>query len=216
MITLTEEIVLLAIEDDGRIAYTAGTAGFGLAVIGACMVGLANAGRIDADLDAVRVISSTPTGFAPEDRVLAELAASPPLSIEASLLQLRPLVHELVGRTLGSLVKRGILQQSESRFLWVLKARRYPVIEGSERKEAKLRILSTLLNDEVPTPHDTVLLGLANAAELLPVFLSSAEIDRLEERMTQVAGIDLFVRGVEAAIRKTIEVNAQAMMMPVY
>ena len=216
MITLTEELVLLGIEDDGKIAYTAGTIGFGLAVIGACLVGLSNAGRIDADLDAIRVISTEPVGTPAEDRVLAELAAGPSRGIEEWVLKLQPISQELVGRTLGLLVKRGILERNESSFLWVLKSRRYPVIEGRERKEAKPRSLSTLLTEDLPTSHDTVMLGLADAAQLLPGFLSSAEIARLESRMALVGGIDLFVRGVEAAIRTNAEINAKSIMMPVY
>jgi hypothetical protein len=95
-------------------------------------------------------------------------------------------------------------------------SRRYPVIDGREQKEAKLRIISTLLGDDLPTPHDTVMLGLARAAHLLEGFLSSSEVERLEDRMAKVGGIDLFVRAAEDAIRTDTEARARAYMIPMY
>ena len=215
MITLAEELVLLAVEDDGRIAYTAGLPGFGMAVIGACLVGLSEAGRLDADLREIRVVSATPTGVPVLDKVLSLVVAGPRLAIEPWVLELRDHAHELVGLTLGELVRRGILQQSEARFLWMLKSRRYPVVDGREQKEAKLRILSTLLGEDLPTPHDTALIGLARAAGLLAGFISAAEIARLESRIDEVGGIDLLVRGVEDAIRADNAARAQIYMHPV-
>jgi hypothetical protein len=76
--------------------------------------------------------------------------------------------------------------------------------------------MSTLLGRDLPTPHDTVLVGLASAGGLLEGFLTSAEIARLEGRLEEVGGIDLFVRGVEAAIREDQTERARAMMLPMY
>jgi hypothetical protein len=214
MITLLEELVLLAVNDDGGMVFTAGSPSFGRAVVGACLVELSEAGRIDADLSAVRLVSSAPTGSAVADRVLAELAAGEPAAAEVWVQRLQEIVPELVRLALRMLVERGVLEQTEARFLWVLRARRYPVIDGREQKEAKLRIVSSLLGDEVPTPHDTALVGLACAGGLLQGFLSNAEIARLQDRINLVGGIDLFVKGVESAIRTEAAIRAQAYMIP--
>jgi len=210
MIGLVEELVLLAIEDDGAIAHTAGSVGFGMSLIGAALVELSNRGRIDADLDSLRVMSREPTDHPVLDRVLQLLVIEETLTVEQWVLRLASETPELVRLALKSLVGRGVLEQTESRL------RRYPVIDGREQKEAKLRILSTLLGEDLPTPHDTVLLGLARAGGLLEAFLTSAEIARLEGRMEQVSGIDLFVRGVESAIREDQVERARAMMLPMY
>ena len=50
------------------------------------------------------------------------------------------------------------------------------------------RIYDTLMSDEIPSPHDTVLLGLALAGGLLEAFLSKAEIARLEDRIREAEG----------------------------
>lgn len=216
MLSLVEELVLLAIEDDGSIAPAAGQPAFGMALLGACLVELNVAGRIDADLEKVFVLDAAPTGRPALDEVLSALHEGEPATIEQWILRLSPGATTVVRQTLDALMARDVLRFEEARFLWVLKERRYPLRDGREQKDAKLRIMETLLGDQIPSPHDTVLVGLARAAGLLEGFLTTDELDRLEGRMTEVAGLDLFVRGVEAAIREDQIERARAMMMPMY
>jgi hypothetical protein len=215
MITLAEELLLLAIEDDGKLAYTAGSPAFGMAIIGACLFDLNVLGRIDADLSEIRVLSRAPTGQPALDAVLGKVAGGPARSIALWVLDLQLDVPTLVRGILTSLSGRGILQPKDKQFLWVLRSRRYPVIDGQELKEAKLRILETLLGDGLPTPHDTALVGLAKVGGLLEGFLSSGEISRLESRINLVGGIDLIVRGTESAIREDGIARAYAFMQPI-
>ncbi len=216
MVTLVEELVLLAIEDDGSVAYTAGAPGFGMAVIGAALVELNQVGRIDADTQALRVLSKEPTGKPALDRVLAEVAAQEELPIDQAVRALFIHAPEVVRLALAALASRGILHPEEKRFLWVLKSRRYPITDGREQKEAKLRILHSLLSDDLPTPHDSALIGLAAAGGLLEAFLSTAEIARLEKRLEDIGGLDLIARGVESAIQDENAERAKAAMLPPY
>lgn len=213
-VSLPEELVLLVVEDDGGIAYTAGSPGFSMAVIGACLVELNLAGAIDADLSALRVLDASPGRGEALDRVMREIAAGPEAKIEQWVLRLFPLAAQLIRDSLDALIVRGILSRSERRFLWVLKERSYPIEDDREQKEAKRRIIDTLLSDEIPTPHDTVLLGLAIAGGLLEAFLSHAEIARLQGRMDTVGGVDLIVRGVDNALKQDQLLRAQSMVYP--
>ncbi len=214
MPSLVEELVLLAIEDDGAIAPAAGELGFGMALLGACLVELGNAGRIDVDLSAVLVLDTTPTGHPALDGVLKTIATGDAAPVAQWILRLSADAATVVRQTLDGLISRRVLRFEEARYLWVLKERRYPLRDGREQQDAKLRIMETLLGEQLPTPHDSVLLGLARAAGLLEGFLSTAEIARLEDRMAKVAGLDLIVRGVEAAILEDQAERARAMMMP--
>ncbi|MEL0152789.1 MAG: GPP34 family phosphoprotein, partial [Halieaceae bacterium] len=47
--------------------------------------------------------------------------------------------QEITRLTLKSLCDQGILKSEESRFLWVLSSRKYPVVAGTENKKAKIR-----------------------------------------------------------------------------
>ena len=215
MISLVEELVLLAVEDDGKIAYTAGSHDFAMSLVGACLVELNLAGRIDADLEGITVLSTEPADNAVTDAVLRQLVG-PRRSVREWVRDLQPQSAVLLKATLGSLIGRGVLEKTEARFLWALRSRRYPIVDGREQKEAKLRILSILLSDELPTPHDTVLIGLAFAGGLLEGFLTRRQIAQLSDRIGEIGGLDLIVRGVEAAIRDEAELRAYTMMMSVH
>jgi len=216
MISLVEELVLLTIKDNGAVAGTAGTLGFRLSLIGACLVDLNTLGRIDVDLDTVHILSAQPVGHPALDQVLGHLVAGPARSPSAWIRDLADTSREVVGGAIEALTGRGILAQEESRFLWVLKTRRYPVIDGTEQTEAKLRIVQILLGQDVPTPHDSVLIGLAHVGRLLDGFLSSSEIARLDDRVKEVGNLDLIARSVEVALREEQELIAQSFMVPRY
>lgn len=222
-ISLVEELCLLAIEDDGSVASTAGEPAFGMGVVGACLVELCIRGRLDADVragegDAVpqtilMTIAKTPTGEPALDAVLAEVTAGPERSAVEWTRQLFPRAGELVQMALERLQSRGVIEAKEARFMWVLKSRRYPVIEGRELQEAKLRITDVLLGGTIPSPHDSVLIGLASISGLLRGFLSSSELRRLEDRIAEVGSLDLVARGVEEAIEEEVALRARAMMI---
>ena len=213
-VTLVEELILLGIEDDGSIAYTASTPGFAMAVIGGCLVQLNTLGFIDADLTSVQVLRQPPTGDKSLDMLLAEIAQGSTASIDQWVIRLYSMGGEVIQDKLDSLVARGILAQQDRRFLWVLKERRYPMQHDGEQREAKRRICDTLMSNDVPTPHDTVLVGLASACGLLEAFLSKGEIARLDGRIREAGGIDLIVRGVESAMLEEENLRALAMMHP--
>lgn len=221
-ISLVEELCLLAIEDDGSVASTAGEPAFGMGVVGACLVELCIRGRLDADVRAgedgtpetmLITIASTPTGEPALDSVLAEVSAGPERSAVEWTRQLFPRAGDLVRMALERLQSRKIIEAREARFLWVMKSRRYPVIEGRELQEAKLRITDVLLGGGIPSPHDSVLIGLASISGLLRGFLSSQELRRLEDRIAEVGSLDLVARGVEEAIEEEVALRARAMMI---
>jgi golgi phosphoprotein 3 len=212
MANLVDELVLLAVEDDGRISHTAGTNAFRLALIGAALIDLSFRGRLDADLHNIRVMSVEKTGVPPLDLVIGRLSLGQAQSCESTVLSLYEVSDTLVRLTLQSLIDQGILGRTEKQLFWVFNERRYPVVYGVEQTEAKVRILTTLRGDQLPTPHDTVLIGLARTGGLLEGFMSDAEINRLTDRLNLVGGVDLIARGVEMAIYADNLSRAQTLM----
>ena len=104
MITIAEELVLLAVEDDGKIAYTAGSPEFAMALVGACLIELNLAGRIDADVDSVKVLSPAPTGIGVLDFVLDKISAGNSKSSRAWVRDLHSHYTELFRLTLRLLL----------------------------------------------------------------------------------------------------------------
>lgn len=210
---IAEEMVLLALNEDGRVAYSAGTTQFRLAILGACFVDLTNSGHIEVDLKAVRLRENAAPCSPAHTRILDALAAEAethPLNFW--LHRLEPDAQEFVRDLLQSLMAKSVLAREEGRLLWLIKTERYHLTDGRLQKEAKLRIAEVLLGDDIPNSHDSVLLGLARQAGLLESFLSESEIDRLRARGDEVGNLDLTARLVEHAIIETQQAMAAAMM----
>jgi Golgi phosphoprotein 3 len=217
MLSLHQEMLLLAVNDDGDIEFTAGTSTFRLALVGACLIELALKDKIEVDPEEVRVISRDTEDDGTLNLVMERLCEhNTPQRLRFWLSHLQEDFQEITRLTLKSLCDQGILKSEESRFLWVLSSRKYPVVDGTEKKEAKLRIMETLLGDSIPSPEDSVLIGLARVGGLLEAFLSTTEIARLEGRLEQVSNLDLTAGLVELAIQEEQEAIARAMLASPY
>jgi Golgi phosphoprotein 3 len=217
MLSLHQEMLLLAVNDDGDIEFTAGTSTFRLALVGACLIELALKDKIEVDPEEVRVISRDTEDDGTLNLVIERLCEhNTPQRLRFWLSHLQEDFQEITRLTLKSLCDQGILKSEESRFLWVLSSRKYPVVDGTEKKEAKLRIMETLLGDSIPSPEDSVLIGLARVGGLLEAFLSTTEIARLEGRLEQVSNLDLTAGLVELAIQEEQEAIARAMLASPY
>ena len=120
MLTFTEEILLLLLDDKDGTFVPIPKATLGCALAGAVLMDLAFANRIDTDPDSLVITDRAPTGSPIVDPVLAKIAAqgSPTdartwirvLSVEDS-----PEIRE---QALQSLVARGIVVQREARVMW--------------------------------------------------------------------------------------------------
>ena len=197
MLTVPEEFLLLSIKDEEGgfvdIPREAVSAGF----IGAAIMELALENRIDSDLDRIWIVDKTPTGDKAADLVLGKIS-TPGFELEAAKLidQLVVYGNEVRELALDHLCELNILTRSEGRILWFLKARRYPVIDGKEIREVKLRLLEVLLRDELPDPRDVCLLSLAETCGVVRQIVPASELKRASERLAQLAKMDLIGQNV--------------------
>lgn len=202
MLTIPEEFLLLTVADeDGgfvEMAPEAVSAGF----IGAAIMELALANRIDSDLDRVWIHDRTPLGEPCVDTLLQALAA-PDFDLDASRLieQLLSAGDRVRALALERVCARGILQEKEGRLLWFRKARRYPVIDGREIREVKLRLLDVLLQEVIPDPRDLCLLSLADSCGLFPRIIPADALDLVAARFASLARMELIGLNVSRYIR---------------
>ena len=101
---------------------------------------------------------------------------------------------------LERLVEAGILLSEDRQFLWVFSKRAYPKNTGREEREAKARILAVILDDAVPDPRDTLLLGLADASGVLDEMLSPEGRRKASARVAQVVALEEIGRSVAAVV----------------
>ena len=202
MLTFTEEILLLLLDDeDGEFAPIPDD-NLTCALAGAVLMDLAFANRIDTDPRKLTVIDPTPTGNPILDSTLAKLAAHELGSNTRIWIRVLSLedASNIRAQALDSLVERGILEQHARRFLWALRARRYPTLDGTAEREVKLRIGDLLHSDDIPDPRDVALICLVAACNMLGDIFSDGEIERCRPRIDQLRKMDLIGRELAGAI----------------
>ena len=202
MLTFTEEILLLLLDDEDGSFVPISKANLSCAIAGAVLMDLAFAYRIDTDPDELVVNDATPTGNPMLDGTLAKIAAQrQPTNtrtwIRVLSVEDAPGIRE---QALESLVARGILEQREARVMWAFRARRYPTIDGNVEQEVKLRIGEVLFSTDIPDPRDVALIGLVDACDILGDVFSGLDMERCRPRIDQLRKMDLIGRELGNAI----------------
>ena len=201
-LSLAEEVVLLSLDDEtGRPVGRSGMAP-DLALVGALLMDLALAGRVDTDRDRIWIADPTPTGDAVADAALARLAAPDAPGDARGVL---PLLAREAGAAREALLERlvahGLLRREEGRLLWVFAETRFPKAPGhAEAGDARARLRALLLEEQIPDPRDALLLGLARAAGLLPLLFTAAELERVQGWLALVTRIESLNRSLGAAV----------------
>ena len=201
MLGFVEEIVLLQIDDRHGSFVDLPQSAADVVIAGAALMELALANRIDTDLEQLAVVDPSPTGDDILDDVLARLSAAGDQLTSAGAIALVTLdSRKFQERALQRLVEKGMLRQADGRWLWVFHTRRYPVIDDREQREVKTRLRQILLTDEIPDPHDVVLICLIDACGLLGLVLTSEEIAQTAPRVEMLARLDLIGQAVTRGV----------------
>ena len=196
-----EEILLLLLRDEGGKFVAVPGIALDNALAGSVLMDLALENRIDTDPERLILVDPTPVGDRILDPTLAAIAAGEHRDARYWVGQTAQRASEIREEALSRLVERGILERHEGRFLWVFRSRRYPIIDGKAEREVKLRILGVLLSDDIPSPRDVVIIGLADACDLLPALLPKGDYDKARARIDQVRKLDLIGQAVSQAVQ---------------
>lgn len=200
MLGLVEETVLLLLRDEGGSFVRVPTWSLRYSIAGAVLMELADANRIDTDLEHLFLVDDTPTGDELLDPTLAEVAAAERQNTRFWIEYVAERADDIRAAALGSLIAKGVLEEQDKRVLWVFKTRRYPTVDGHTRQEVKLRLMEVLLSDVIPDPRDVMLICLADACGIFRALLSGRELTEVTPRIEQVTRLDLIGQTMVRAI----------------
>ena len=214
MLRFAEEIMLLLLDDEGERFLRVPDWSLRYALAGGVLMDLALEDRIDTDLEKLILVDPAPLGDAILDPALADIASATGTRDARFWVEREAnRADETREAAIESLVGRGILERREGRFLWVFRARRYPLLDGKAEREVKLRIMEVLFSDVVPTPRDVVIICLADACGIFTELLSKREVRQVLPRIEHIRRMDLIGRAVTAAI-SDIEVSLASAIRP--
>ena len=205
-IRLAEELVLLMLnEHSGYLEMVPGW-NFSCVMAGAVIADLALEGRIDSDLNRLYLTDPTPTGDSLLDPTLKEIAESRETSdMQFWIERTAGRSDEIVTVTLDRLVERKILDYESGGF-WglsrsVSRSGTYQTSDLQIRQEAKARVLSVILNDDIPDPSDAILIALMHTCGGFKLVLSPEDYEEKLERIETLCKLDLIGRSVASAVR---------------
>ena len=213
MLSVPEEFLLLTLKDEGGafvdLPAESRQAGF----VGAALMELALQDRLDYDNTQVWLVDETPTGSRSLDPVLTRLS-NPLFSKQSEHLisRLVDLGDSVREACLNTLCERGILVETEGRFRWLLKARRYPITDGREIREVKLRLLEVLLHDGLPDPRDVCLMSLVETCGLTGQIVEQSDLALAESRIAKFSKMEL----VGQDSRRYLEILSRSMVLAIH
>ena len=208
MLRFAEEILLLLKdEDSGEIAPNYPPHLLDIVLAGAVLMDLALEDRIDTDLEQLILVDATPVGDDLIDPTLADIAKGPS-NRDAGfwLTHTAKRGDEIRDKALARLVERGILEtEADGLFFFsrnVSRSRRYPTRDGTTVEEVRLRIMRVLFSDDIPDPHDIVIICLADVCGIWERILSIDERAEVAERIELIQKMDLIGQSLTRAIRE--------------
>ncbi|WP_424812703.1 GOLPH3/VPS74 family protein [Roseococcus sp. YIM B11640] len=204
-LTMPEEIMLLLLDDKtGRPIGLPAPAG-DYAVASAILMQLSLDGRIDTDPERLMVTSHKPSGDPVQDEALTLISTNVGMRDSRHwIVEIGRHADHYRSMILDRLVAKGVLKKEEGRFLWVFPDRRYPkAAEGeAEVLEVRARLRKVLLEDDIPEPHDSLMIGLARASGIIPLIITAQEQERVGKRVDQVADLEELGRTLSSVTRE--------------
>jgi Golgi phosphoprotein 3 len=215
MLTMLEEVVLLAVDERNGGLRSTREYSTAYALVGAVFFDLALTRKIDTGTDEIQIVDPTPTGNATLDRVLAHMAKRPDLKTVASWIE--EIFHQrddLEGEALQSLIAQGILRHEKSKLLWIIDVERFPLVDNKPQQHVKLRLAQAILSDDIPPTRDIMLVSIAEPCGLLQYVLSEDTIALRRHRIQLLCNLETISRKVMDAV-VTLETALRTVMTKV-
>jgi len=198
MISLAEDVLLLAIDDTtGKISSPESDAlGYGLA--GAVLMDLVIAGRLDLADGTVTLADATPVGDAVLDEAALEIERNGKVGDAPYWVNTLGRDH-LQERVLDRLIQHQILRKDEHRIAWVIPVDRYPTVNPVPERAVRERMRAAVLDGTAPEPRLAALIGLAKACNLTALVFTRGEQQDDGQRIDQIAHGDAVGQAVSRA-----------------
>jgi golgi phosphoprotein 3 len=220
MLTLAEELLLLALRDaEGTVLSSASLAlRYGLA--GATLAELLQQGRLALDeKQKVQVGDGSPTGNEVFDEALRVIAERQrPRNLKDWTLSIgQGAIKDLQKKVAGQLVERGILGEEEGRVLWLFPRRQYPALNPEPESALRERVREVVLHGSKADERTCLLLSLIKACRLVNEVFAKDErreanrrIDELSRSLQAGQAVASAVQAVEAAVMAAVIASTAA------
>ena len=210
MITLSEQLLLIALNDEkGSVVLSASTAlPYGLA--GALLLELFLLKKIQFKHNSIKLSNTDKTDNALLNEVLEVLSkSSKSLDTKSCIETIYKKIRKLPEQLSEQLVDKKILSREEKSFLWIINYNHYPAKDDKPEQGIRKRIKNIVLKRETATEEDIALLSLIKACDLINEVFDKPDRKKAKERIKHITENNQ----VGKAISKTMEEITAAIMM---
>lgn len=214
---LHEELVLFALDDESGRWHSCGYVDYALS--GAILSELALAGCIEMTEDkAPQVVFRRLATFDDEllDEALKKIVDAPKPKSAVDWIGVLARLPDMRLRIARGLCRRGILEEIESRHLFVFTSRRFPTLDPTLEYDAVDRSRAAIFSDVARIdPRTAMLIALADVVQLLPLRFSADALRKRKERLEWIrehSGLQLAARKAIAAIQAASAAAMAAIM----
>jgi Golgi phosphoprotein 3 len=201
VLTMLEEVVLLAVDEKSGGLRSTRPSATGYALVGAVFFDLALARKIDTDTEAIQILDRSSTGSPTLDHVLAAMAQRGEItSVRQWIEEISYRRVDLEGEALASLIRQGILRHEKSKRLWIIDVERFPMVDNRPQQDVRLRLAEAILSDSIPDTRDIMLVSIAEPCGLLGYVLPSEQLASRRERIQMLCNLETISRKVAIAI----------------
>ena len=201
MLTLPEELMLLALRDDkGSVIFSASTAlPYGLA--GAVLLELFFRGKITHENKKIQIVDKNQI----DDPVLNEALSLMKVSSKDRnpkywVQRINGKVKKLKQKVIDKLVKQQILNREGHKILWFFNISRYPTLDVVPEMEIRNRIRNIVLNDYKATEREIALLSLMKACSLVNEVFQRGERKLAKKRIKELIENQRMSKDVSSAV----------------
>ncbi|MCY4171948.1 MAG: cytochrome P450 [Bacteroidetes bacterium] len=204
---ITEELFILLIDRQHGGIIEINDRNLRHAIVGAVLMDLANANRIDTDLDHLIVIDASTTNDNIMDYFLTVLDGySKKLNVSGWIKHFSSaeICNYIRRRIIDRLIKRRIMNRDPGGILWIDQqvelTGRYPEMSLPQGLDVSLRAMNIVVTDEIPTPEETMLIALIEACGISESVFSKSITTERKDRIQLISRMDNIGRSIRQSI----------------
>jgi hypothetical protein len=188
MLTLQEELMLLALDDNAGKIVEQAQRPLKLGLVSAVLTELTLTGKLSVDAAGhVTAITTAPTGDSLTDEVLNRVRQTmPPRSAPAWLQTLPQSLRDVETRVMQRLVQRGAVQQKEARKFIFMKVTSFPQNNAGFEQNTRRRLRDVLIDNAQPDDRTMALIGLVKMCNLVETVFPYTDWNQARMRIDQL------------------------------
>ena len=207
-LSLTEEFILMLLNEETGYFHQVPGWDLNCAVVGAVLADLSLLGRVDTDLESLFLVFSGETGDPILDPILEEIAGDPEKrSVQYWIERLAHRGESIVDSTLARLVAMRVLQWHDGDFYTLARGGEKAGADGgssdaSPTQFIRNRIASQIFDNELPDPRDVFIVGLVNTCDVFR-FIYQLD-DEAEKRIQFICNMYPIGRAIAEAVTSNL------------